>query len=132
MVVTTDTADAAGDEVSVARVFALHEETIASEDVRGTIGFRYLPVLEVNLGINAQAANDACHRIPRHLYKLWWLSWGLFSSDLRRHETVSLLILIGRLIAWSSFPRWLIARRQLSTRVPPFRFLVECVVRQRA
>jgi hypothetical protein len=70
VVVTTDAADATRDEVSVAWVFALHEKAVASEDVGGAIGLRHPPVLKVNLSIDAQAANDACHRIPRHLYKL--------------------------------------------------------------
>jgi len=64
VVVAADAADAARDEVSVARVFALHKEAVASEDVGGAKGLCYPAVLEVDLRIDAQTANDTCHRIP--------------------------------------------------------------------
>src|SRR6202140_4360496 len=70
VVITADTADAAGDEVGITRIFALHKKTVASKDRRSAMAFRYFPILEVDLGIDAKAANDACNRIPRHLYKL--------------------------------------------------------------
>jgi hypothetical protein len=70
MVVATDAADAAGDKVGVARIFALHEEAVTSENRGGAMTLRHLTLLEINLSIDAEAANDACDRIPRHLYKL--------------------------------------------------------------
>src|SRR5262249_53237764 len=60
-------ADAAGDEVGVARVLALHENAVAPEDRRGAVTLGDLPVGEINLGVNAQAADDSRDRVPRHL-----------------------------------------------------------------
>jgi len=34
------------------------------------MALHHLAIHEVNLGVDAQAANDACDRILRHLYKL--------------------------------------------------------------
>ena len=70
VVVAAYAADAACDEVGIARVFALHEETVAPEDVGAAKSLHHLSILKVNLGIDTQAANDARHRVPRHLYKL--------------------------------------------------------------
>jgi hypothetical protein len=94
VVVTADAADAACDEVSVARIFALHEEAVTSKDVGSAKGLCHPPVLEVDLRIDAQAANDTCHWIPRHLYKLWWLNGGLFSSNFRTHGAISFIELL--------------------------------------
>ena len=49
MVVATDTADPAGDEVRVPRVFALHENAVAAEDRRSAVAFRHLPVIKIDL-----------------------------------------------------------------------------------
>ena len=67
VVIAADAANPAGDEMSVARVLALHEDAIAAEDRRGAMALDDLPIGEVDLGIDAQAADDPRDRIPRHL-----------------------------------------------------------------
>jgi hypothetical protein len=64
VVVTADAADAAGDEVRVARVLALHEDAVAAEDRRGALALDHLPVLEVYLGIDPEVPDDAGDRVP--------------------------------------------------------------------
>ena len=70
MVVAADAADAAGDEVGVARVLALHEDAVAAEDRRGAVALGDLPVGEIDLGEDAQAADDPGDRVPGHLDQL--------------------------------------------------------------
>ena len=79
VVVTADAADAAGDEVRVPRVLALHEDAVAAEDRRGAVALDDLLLLEVDLGVDAQAAHDPGDRIPGHLHQA-----GVFG---RRHGT---------------------------------------------
>jgi len=70
VVVTADAADAAGDEVGVARILALHEDRIATEDRRGAVALDDFLVFEVDLGVDAEAADDAGDGIPCHLHQL--------------------------------------------------------------
>ena len=70
VVVAADAADAAGDEVGVARVLALHEDAVAAEDRRRAVALDDLLVREVDLGVDAQAADDAGDRVPGHLDQL--------------------------------------------------------------
>ncbi len=70
VVVAADTADAAGDEVRVARVLALHEDRVAAEDRRRAVAFDDFFVVEVDLGVDAEAADDAGDGIPCHLDEL--------------------------------------------------------------
>jgi hypothetical protein len=91
VVVAADAADAAGDEMGVARVLAPHENAVAAEDRRGAVTLGHAPVLEIDLGVNAEAADDARDRVPRHLDQLFlqrvsggvahgsWL-WGLCAT----------------------------------------------------
>ena len=67
VVVTADAADPARDEVRVARVDPLHEDVEAAEDHRRAVALEDLLVREVDLGVDAEAADDPGHRIPRHL-----------------------------------------------------------------
>src|SRR6185436_14131034 len=53
VIVATDAADAARNEVRVARVLPLHEDAVAPEDRRGAVTLGNLPVLKVNLGEDA-------------------------------------------------------------------------------
>ena len=64
VVVAADAADAAGDEVGVARILALHEDRVAAEDRRRAVALDDFPVLEVDLGVDAEAADDAGDRDP--------------------------------------------------------------------
>ena len=56
VVVAADAADAAGDEVGVARILALHENAVAAENGRSAVALGHLPILEIDLGEDAQAA----------------------------------------------------------------------------
>ena len=76
VVVAADAADAAGDEVGVARVLALHEDAVAAEDRRGAVALGDLAVGEVDLGVDAQAADDPGDRVPGHLDQLALVSVG--------------------------------------------------------
>ena len=67
VVVAADAADAAGDEVRVARVLALHEDAVAAEDRRRAVALGDLALPEVDLRVDAEAPDDAGDRIPRHL-----------------------------------------------------------------
>jgi hypothetical protein len=69
MVVAADAADTAGDEVGVARVFTLHEDTVAAEDRRGAMALGYAVILEIDLGEDTQAADDPRDGIPVHLHQ---------------------------------------------------------------
>ena len=68
VVVPADAADAAGDEVRVARVLALHEHAVAAEERGGALALHHLPVVEVYLGVDPQVADDARDRVPRHVH----------------------------------------------------------------
>ena len=70
VVVAADSADATGDEVRVARILALHEDRVAAEDRRGAVALDDLSVVEVDLGVDAEAADDAGDGIPRHFHQL--------------------------------------------------------------
>ena len=67
MVVAADAADAAGDEMGVARVFALHENAVAAKDRRRAMAFDDVPIGEIDLREDPQAADDPRDRIPIHL-----------------------------------------------------------------
>ncbi len=67
VVVAADAADAAGDEVGVARVFALHEHAVAAEDRRRAVAFGHRALAEVDLGVDAETSDDARDRVPCHL-----------------------------------------------------------------
>ena len=64
VIVAADAADAAGDEVGVARIFALHENAVAAEDGRSAVALRHLAVFEIDLGEDAEAADDPGDRDP--------------------------------------------------------------------
>ena len=68
VVVAADAADAAGNEVRVARVFALHEDAVAAEDRGRAVTLGDLAFAEIDLGEDAEAADDPGDGIPIHLY----------------------------------------------------------------
>ena len=67
VVVAADPADPAGDEVRVARVLALHEDRVAAEDRRRGMAFGHPLLREVDLCVDAEAADDPGDRVPGHL-----------------------------------------------------------------
>jgi len=70
VVVTADATDTAGDEMGVAGILALHEQRVAAEYRRRAVAFDDLAVVEVNLRIDAEAADYPGDGIPRHLHQL--------------------------------------------------------------
>ncbi len=68
MVIAADAADAAGDEVRVARIFALHEDAVAAEDGGRAMALGHLPVFKIDLGKDSQAAHDPGNRVPVHFH----------------------------------------------------------------
>ena len=81
VVVAADAANPAGDRVCVSRVFPLHEHAVTAEDRRGAVALDDLPVGEIDFGVDAEAADDAGDRVPRHLDQLPWP----FGCRLRGH-----------------------------------------------
>ena len=67
VVIAADAADAAGDEMRVAGVFALHENAVAAKDRGSAVAFGHLAIFEIDLRINTEAAYDPGNRIPIHL-----------------------------------------------------------------
>ena len=67
VVVAADPADAAGDEVGVAGVLALHEDAVAAEDRRGALALDDLALAEVDLRVDPEAPDDPGDRVPRHV-----------------------------------------------------------------
>ena len=77
VVVPADAADAARDEVGVARILVLHEDAVAAENRRGAVALDDLLVREIDLRVDAQAADDARDRVPRHFLDVGRLGIGL-------------------------------------------------------
>ena len=77
VIVAANAADAAGDEVGIARIFALHEDAVAAEDGRGAVTLRHLAVLEVDLSEDAETPDNAGNRIPVHLDQVSFRSGSL-------------------------------------------------------
>src|SRR6516162_11721744 len=66
VVVAADAADAAGNEVRVAGVLALHEDAVAAEYRRRAMAIDDLLVVKIDLGVDAQAADNPRNRVPGH------------------------------------------------------------------
>src|SRR6202012_105255 len=125
VVVAADAADAAGNEVRVARILALHEDRVAAEDRRGAMTLDHFAVLEVDLGVDAEAAYDPGDRIPGHLDELAGLalSVGRLGDD-RCHRS----LLPTFELRWCPLPGAVCTRCEFVALVPPARFLVERAV----
>jgi hypothetical protein len=67
VVVTADAADPTRDLVRIAWVLALHEDAIPSKNGRGAVALYDFALLEIDLGVNAEAADDPRDGIPRHV-----------------------------------------------------------------
>src|SRR5271156_4239068 len=68
MVVAADAADAAGNEVRIARILTLHENAVAAKDRRSTVTLSNLPLAEIDFCEDSEAAHDPGNRIPIHFY----------------------------------------------------------------
>jgi hypothetical protein len=64
MIVAADSADATGNLMRITRVLAFHEHAVATKDGRGAMAFDDLPVVEIDLRMDAEAADDPGNRIP--------------------------------------------------------------------
>jgi hypothetical protein len=68
MIVAADSADTAGDEVRVSRIFALHEDAVTTEDRGGAMAFGDLPIVKVDLCEDPKASDDSGNGIPVHIH----------------------------------------------------------------
>ena len=99
MVVAADAADAAGDEVRVARVLPLHEDAVAAEDRRSAVALDHFAVAEVDFGEDAQAAHDPRDRIPIHLDQVAPLGVRFGAGKYGRRHGADSLNVTGRCAA---------------------------------
>jgi hypothetical protein len=67
VIIAADAANAAGDEVGVARIFALHEDAVAAKDGGGAVALGHAAIFEIDLSEDAEAPDDARDGIPVHL-----------------------------------------------------------------
>jgi hypothetical protein len=70
VIIAADSADATGDEMSVAWILTLHKNAVAAEDRGGAVTLGHLTVLKVDLGENSQATHNPGDRIPIHLHQI--------------------------------------------------------------
>ena len=70
VVVAADPANSAGDEMSITRVFALHENAVPAKNGGGAVALRNLFVLKIDLGEDAQAAHNTGDGVPTHFYEV--------------------------------------------------------------
>ncbi len=117
VVVTADAADAAGDEVRVARVLALHEHAVAAEQRGRALARHDLAVLEVDLRVDAEVPDDPGDRVPGHVDELAGLGLDLLAG--------------GHVSALLSAPARGVAGGELGAVVAPLRLLVHGLVRDR-
>jgi hypothetical protein len=66
VIVSANAANTASDEMGVTRILVLHEDAVAAEDRRCAVAFDHLLRIEIDLGVDAEAADDASDWIPRH------------------------------------------------------------------
>lgn len=72
VVISADPANAAGNEVSVPRIFASHEHAVAAKYRRGAITFDNFAIVEIDLGENSQTPDDSRNRVPVHFDEVTW------------------------------------------------------------
>ena len=70
VVVATDAANSTCNKVGVPRIFALHKDAIPAKDRRSAVTLGDLPIIEIDLGENAQASYDSSNGIPIHLHQV--------------------------------------------------------------
>ncbi len=117
MVIAANSANAAGDEMCVPRIFALHENAVPAEDRRRAMTLDDVFVGEINFRKDAQASDDSGDRVPIHLHDLLLLARGLcMSSRSCAHRDRSFNLKLGPAV---------ITGRQFSSGMPPLRFFVE-------
>ena len=70
MIITTDPADAAGDEGSITRILAPHKNTVAAKYRGSTMAFDNFAIVEVDLSETSQAPYNSSNRVPVHFNKI--------------------------------------------------------------
>ena len=68
VIVAADAADAAGDEMGVARIFSFHEDAVAAKDRGGAVALGDSALPEVDLRKDSKTAHDPGNRIPVHFH----------------------------------------------------------------
>ncbi len=129
VIVPANSADAAGDEVGVPRVFAFHENAIAAKNRRRAVALGHSPIFKIDFGENSQATHDPGNRIPVHLHQFAGLRWRIscvWCGDCA-HFPRSFISLIRCLVSSRA-----IASGEFGTRMPPFRFFVHGVIGEAA
>ncbi len=83
MIISTDSADAAGDEVRISRIFPSHENAVATKDRRRAVTLDNFAIVEVDLGEDPQTSNNPSDGIPVHLDEISGLGSLLLLVELR-------------------------------------------------
>ena len=76
VIVAADAADAAGNEVGVTGIFALHEDAVAAKDRRRAVAFGNFAIREIDFGVNAETSHDASDRVPIHVDQSPRFGWS--------------------------------------------------------
>src|SRR5579862_6256660 len=121
VIVAADAADAAGDEMGVALIFALHEYAVSAEDGGGAVALRHSVIFKIDFGEYSKTADDPGDGIPVHLHQIARFAGCLYVGCCDCAH--------GR---FSSERSRTVAGGQLGSGMPPLRFLVDGLVGERA
>src|SRR5215831_5587822 len=106
VVVAANPADAAGNEVRIARVLVFHEYAVTAEYGRRAVALSYMLVLEIDLRKDAEAADDPRDRVPVHLDETFGLRKdGFPGCDHRGHDGLLRLSVAGSYPVVNRVPR---------------------------
>ena len=115
VIIPADSADPAGDEMSVARILPLHEYAVTAEDRGRAVTLGDFPIVKVNFRENAEAPHDPSNRIPIHIDQIPLFAGTVYTGlQCGSHGIVFL----------SSVGMRSIACRESRTGMAPFRFFV--------
>ena len=103
VVVATDAANSTCNKVGVPRIFALHKDAIPAKDGRSAVTLGHLPIIEIDLGENAQASYDSSNGSQFISTKFRRLAAALRSGLNRRGHFFFFLSALSTLAAGS---RW--------------------------
>ena len=117
VIIAANPANAAGDEVGVARIFPFHENAVAAEDGRGAVTLGHLAIFKVDLSENAETPDNASDGIPVHFDQV--SSWERSVAWIDRLIVVISISLIR--------PR-MIPGGEFGSAMPPLGFLVDRVI----
>jgi hypothetical protein len=66
MIVAADAANATRDEMRVTRIFAFHENAVSAKQRRGAFAFDDFTIVEIDLRVDPEIADDPRYGIPGH------------------------------------------------------------------